>query len=490
MALGHDSKVYRYSEEHEQFYQLFDGGDLFGYAWGAVLADGHLLVSGWGKSFVRIDLARCPPAIPRLSLRSIAIDGGPADIVPRYILKARSVLAVDYLGIDRVGPDHVRYQTRIAGLDTAWSEPTRHEGLTLRNLPSGSYRLEVRCRGESGVWGEPIGVDLEWRAPWYATLWARSVYGVGFVGLLASAVALTRRQLGRRHAREMAQLRQEGERRILEAQKEELERELRTAHDMQMALMPHTAPVMPGYQIAGRCVPSNHVGGDLFKYYRLPHGRFAGVLADVSGHGMEAAVPLLVFSGLLESQLQLGGTIEDLTRRLNASLCKTLTGRTFICLLIAELQSANRRLRLVNAGCPHPYHYQARSGRIAELQTEAYPLGVRRHTAYQGLEVQLEAGDWVVVCSDGIVEAANGAGEVFGYERLAAAVAEGCAVAPTAMELLAGLLAAVRQFSGGAVQGDDQTLVVLKVDAEGRLAARRHTAADGTAHEPDAATPT
>ena len=90
----------------------------------------------------------------------------------------------------------------------------------------------------------------------------------------------------------------------------ELEEELQTAHDLQMGLMPREAPRVPGFEFAGRCFTANHVGGDLFKYYSLPQGRMLGVLADVTGHAMEAAVPLLIFSGILESQMELGGSLE------------------------------------------------------------------------------------------------------------------------------------------------------------------------------------
>ena len=244
----------------------------------------------------------------------------------------------------------------------------------------------------------------------------------------------------------------------------ELEEELQTAHDLQMGLMPREAPRVPGFEFAGRCLTANHVGGDLYKYYPLPQGQMLGVLADVTGHAMDAAVPLLIFCGILESQLELGGSIEELFGRLNRSLHRTLPAHTFVCLVMGELDLSTRKLRLANAGCPYPYHFQAASGQVSELKMDAYPLGVRQDTAYRVLEVELAPGDRVVFCSDGIIEAANGAEEQFGYERTAEVIRQGCQEELSAEALLGRIMAEVKAFSQGAPQGDDQTVVVLRVE--------------------------
>jgi len=78
---------------------------------------------------------------------------------------------------------------------------------------------------------------------------------------------------------------------------DELEEELQTAHDMQMRLMPTESPQIAGFDIAGRCLPANHVGGDLFQYFPQD-GKLAISLADVTGHAMEAAIPMVMFSGM------------------------------------------------------------------------------------------------------------------------------------------------------------------------------------------------
>ena len=91
----------------------------------------------------------------------------------------------------------------------------------------------------------------------------------------------------------------------------ELEDELQTAHELQMGLMPGEGPQVEGFDIAGRCVPANHVGGDFFQYFHLSRDRLAITTTDVTGHAMEAAIPVVMFDGILESQIKLGGGIED-----------------------------------------------------------------------------------------------------------------------------------------------------------------------------------
>ena len=265
-------------------------------------------------------------------------------------------------------------------------------------------------------------------------------------------------------------------RRAERALMQEMQKELQTAHEMQMALMPKESPRIEGLDIAGRCLPANHVGGDYFQYFSQDD-RLTLSLADVTGHAMEAAIPVVMFSGLLKSHMELGGALQERFDRLNRSLYGTLTGRTLVCLTMGELDLGTRTLSLSDSGCPYPYHYRAATGEVAELQADAYPLGVRPDTAYQVVEVRLEAGDRVVLCSDGVAEAVNGVGEQFGYERTAEAIRGACEEGLSAEATIDRILGAVNAFRGDAPQADDMTCVVLGVDREGREEGERRETA-------------
>lgn len=242
-----------------------------------------------------------------------------------------------------------------------------------------------------------------------------------------------------------------------------LEKELDTAHDMQMGLMPEVAPQLTGLDLAGRCVPANRVGGDYHQFY-VSDGAVTLAVADVTGKEMEAAIPVVKFSGVLDHEMETRRDLEHRFARLNRTLCRSLDTRTFVCFSMCEVDLDTRRAHFSNAGCPYPYRYTSRTDRIVEIVLDAYPLGVRDHTVYTVDEVQLAPGDCVVLCSDGVAEATNDEGEAFGFERAQQVVLEACRTTKTAMEGVEHILSAVMEFGGNA-QSDDVTCVVLRVDS-------------------------
>ncbi|MEE3260049.1 MAG: PP2C family protein-serine/threonine phosphatase [Candidatus Latescibacterota bacterium] len=179
---------------------------------------------------------------------------------------------------------------------------------------------------------------------------------------------------------------------------------------------------------------------------------------------MEAAIPMVQFASILEVQMEREVEVAALFARRNDSMHRALTKRTFVCFTMGELDPVRRHLRLSNGGCPYPYHFRVATGEVEELQIDAYPLGVRAGADYEVVEVELEPGDRIVFCSDGIVEAGNGEGKIFGFESAEDAIRLGCLEGLSAAELAARLMAKVDAFSGAEPQGDDQTVVVLRVE--------------------------
>ncbi|MBT4496651.1 MAG: SpoIIE family protein phosphatase, partial [Gemmatimonadetes bacterium] len=134
----------------------------------------------------------------------------------------------------------------------------------------------------------------------------------------------------------------------------DMEEELQTAHEMQMNLMPTESPQIKGLDIAGRCLTANHVGGDFFHYFPQD-GKLSLSLADVTGHAMEAAIPAVMFDGILKTERRFNAPMEQLFTHLNHTLCDTLPNRTYVCFAMAELDLSTRIAHLANGGCPYPY---------------------------------------------------------------------------------------------------------------------------------------
>jgi phosphoserine phosphatase RsbU/P len=251
-----------------------------------------------------------------------------------------------------------------------------------------------------------------------------------------------------------------------EAQKnliDELEEELQTAHTLQMGLMPTESPQIEGLDITGRCIPANHVGGDFLQYFQQD-GKLSVCMADVTGHGMEAAVPVMMFSGVLKTEMRHGSSIDALFVNLNETMHDSLDKGTYVCFTMVELDLADRTLQFANSGCPYPYHYHASTGAVTELQVDAYPLGVRAETAYTAIETSLEVGDYLVFCSDGIIETTNSEEDIFGFEQTAETIQKACADGLSAEALIDRLIGSVQAFAGDEPQGDDMTCVVLRVE--------------------------
>lgn len=172
----------------------------------------------------------------------------------------------------------------------------------------------------------------------------------------------------------------------------------------------------------------------------------------------------MMFSGVLHSQMEENHPVETLFSRLNNTMHTTLDRRTFVCFCLGELDLTTHALHLANGGCPYPYHFHAATGTVTELVVDAYPLGVRTNSDYQTVEIQLEPGDRIVLCSDGIIEAANAQEEIFGFEQTAEIIRQSATADLSATALIEKLLAEVQTFSGDVPQGDDMTAVVLSVE--------------------------
>jgi sigma-B regulation protein RsbU (phosphoserine phosphatase) len=235
------------------------------------------------------------------------------------------------------------------------------------------------------------------------------------------------------------------------------EHELKTAAEIQRALLPHAQHGGAGFEVAGMSLPCRAIGGDFFDYFDLLDGAFAFVIGDVAGKGPPAALLAAALQGIFTANSRRGGTPATTICEANEALLRRAIPARFATVLYAELLP-NGRLTYCNAG--HNPALLVGKGGVQRLETGGLPVGAFEHATFDEETLQLEPDDVLVAFSDGLTEARNTDGEEFGEERLLTCVRAYRELAPTA--LLESLLGAVRQFSGDTAPGDDLTVLVLR----------------------------
>ncbi len=245
----------------------------------------------------------------------------------------------------------------------------------------------------------------------------------------------------------------------------EKDRELQIARDIQMSLLPTRVPLLPGLLLAGVCLPAQEVGGDYYDF--LEHGQDALdlVIADVSGHSVGSALTMGWIRTFVQERARSGrlGSAGTTLAEINSFFYDDLSrAELFASMFFLSLDLRRRRLFYANAGHNPALLFRNGSGTCAWLDAEGMLLGIRPQVAFQEQQTTLEPGDILVLYTDGIIEAENGAGEFFGSARLCAAVAEGAQATPA--ELLEHLVGKAKAFVGAGSFSDDLTLVILKID--------------------------
>ncbi|MBN1889946.1 MAG: SpoIIE family protein phosphatase [Thermoflexales bacterium] len=252
-----------------------------------------------------------------------------------------------------------------------------------------------------------------------------------------------------------------------EAEKEAVRREMDLAREIQMSLLPTSAPNIPGLEIAGLSFPAREVGGDLYNYYNVPPAGWAIAVGDVSGKGIPAALYMAVSTTMLAAKAAFVPDVAQLMTEMNAALYPYMSGRqmnTALCYVrleaVPEAETASRYIaHVANAGLVAPV---LRRGTQCEyLAVGGLPLGAMvAGFPYRALDLPLQTSDMLVMATDGIIEALNGAGEMYGFDRFLARVASAPAAASDAIHWL---VADVQAFMGDAEQHDDLTVVVIRL---------------------------
>jgi len=246
------------------------------------------------------------------------------------------------------------------------------------------------------------------------------------------------------------QLRRAEEDRKREAQ------ELSAARVIQQQLLPEELPSLPGWRVAAYYQPAREIGGDFYDFLELPDGQIALVTGDVTDKGIPAALVMANTHSILRGEARGLASPGAVLERANDRLYPDIPAHMFVTCLYAVLDPATGRLRYANAG--HNLPYAATADGVAELRARGMPLGAMPGMSYEESEVYLVPGESVLLHSDGLVEAHDPGGEMFGFPRLQKIVQN----SGGGERLIEECLNELREFVGqGWEQEDDITLVAL-----------------------------
>jgi serine phosphatase RsbU (regulator of sigma subunit) len=301
---------------------------------------------------------------------------------------------------------------------------------------------------------QPMGVLIAGNsvssAAYHPQIRADSEYVVGLANLVsqvATAIHM-RREIEAREQR----LKQEAHAR------ERVEQELHVARQIQQASLPEAVPALVGWDISPNYRPAREVGGDFYDFLELEDGRLGLVVGDATGKGVPAALVMSTTCGMLRAVTQASDySPGEVLQRVNEALATRIPANMFVTCFYGVLDPKSGSFAYANAG--HDLPYVRRGGDAEELMARGMPLGLMPGMTYEEKEIELEAGEAALFYSDGLVEAHNPEGEMFGFPRLQTLVAEHAKGKP----LVDFLMEELYSFTGERwEQEDDITLVTLQ----------------------------
>jgi len=252
-------------------------------------------------------------------------------------------------------------------------------------------------------------------------------------------------------------------------QERRLERDLALARELQGRLLPQARPKLAHLDVAAKFVPARAIGGDLYDFIPYSLSRLGIAIGDVSGKGAPAAIYAALVSGILRSHAPIEPDPAEMLSAVNLSLAERRIEAQFVSLIYAVWDDEQRTLSVANSGLPRPIYVHG--GKNEVIEATGLPLGLFDEAEYDELKFKMKPGEMFVFFSDGILDARNRKGELFGRHRVEEIIAEcGGQSADCVVDLL---FKAVAEHAAGVETFDDQTVVAIRVKSGHHGSARK-----------------
>ena len=246
-----------------------------------------------------------------------------------------------------------------------------------------------------------------------------------------------------------------------------MKRDLQIAREIQTWLLPGAPPQIPGISIAYTTRPANTVAGDYYDVFPRPgktneDNRVVFAVADVAGKSIPAAMLMATFQASLKTLSTAQVALPELVANMNKYACSNSQGGLrFTTAFLAEYDAARHVFTYINAGHNNPILRRS-TGLIERLDVGGLPLGIQAEAQYESASVTIAPGDWLVIFTDGLVEAENARQDEYGETRLLGAIAAGAPSTPA--EMLHRMMAELDRFVGSTPQHDDVTCLLVKAE--------------------------
>lgn len=237
-----------------------------------------------------------------------------------------------------------------------------------------------------------------------------------------------------------------------------INRELEIAKEIQQSFLPVCPSELPGILMSCRCVPAAHVGGDYYDLFPLEGGMVDAVIADVTGHSVGSSLLMTMARSVLHAKVASSRSPGKLLAAVNDLLHNDLTRSELqISMFSVRLDMKNHTLAYANAGHTKPLLFRRREGAFMELDADGLLMGIKTDVCFEEKVSRVEAGDILILSTDGIADAINSAGELFGTDRLCRVIADHRELHPN--EIMAAIFKELTAFT----LADDVAMIIFKL---------------------------
>ena len=369
-----------------------------------------------------------------------------------------------YQGCDRrpISPEHW-FQESDPYIKMAMIDQTTHFVNDIKNLQEIITMPKTEAEGFVSFAHIPIYREGE-ESLGVLSVYSKSIIGLfteEFINLLTSLtgqLAQAARLASEMQAKERE--RREKEQALLANAR--VKRDMEIAEQIQLSLLPDKPPVLFGVELAGRCYPAAHVGGDYYDYFKRDDHTVDLLIADVSGHSVGAALIMAEVRTLLRAQSSRAVSPSSILGALNSQLYDDLTrAELFITMFYARYSAATGRLSYANAGHNKPLIHRQGQQSCIELDADGLILGIKPSMVFEECSITLQAGDTLLFYTDGIPEATDQAGELMGTGQVCQHLAQQSTL--TVDEIADSFYELVKEFSQSTTLQDDVSMVVMKI---------------------------